>query len=280
MKNPNGFYRLHWQARPPAIVVFLSDQLASYLDNYDWSQKDYTIDYLVDYTGKKISQGNNLFGEKNFGFGHNCWLDSKNKRLVFYLLRAAFYTEEICQFCEDGQRFGEVCFSCNGTGYATGWDGIKLNDLAATTTLFFYLTRKYRYLQEEAGVSLPEQYWVSVNTGLRKELSASIEFELGESAHRFVLAQHYLKLAGVNQAINQAHDFFDNKKEYFNDTNCRISGGQLFIECPIMRFSTWSKSEGSKMSECHNVDGPLQVLLLLIGLCAFCDEAFSFFTKK
>jgi hypothetical protein len=280
MKNPNGFYRLHWQARPPAIVVFLSDQLTSYLDNYDWSLSDDTINYLADYTGKKISQGNNLFGEKNFGFGNNCWLDVKNRRLVFYLLRVAFYTDKICPFCEDGQKFGEICLSCNGIGYTTGWDGSKLNDLAATIQLFLYFTRKYRYLKEKADVSLPEQYWVSVITGLSKELSASIEFELGELAHRFVLAQDDLDLVGVNRAIGQAHDFFNNRKEYFDDTNCRIRGGQLFIECPIMRFSTWSKSEESKRSECHNVDGPLQVLLLLIGLCAFCDEAFSFFTKK
>jgi hypothetical protein len=284
MKNPNRFYRLHWQVRPPAIIVFLSDQLTAYLQDYNWSEQQHYVSELSEFAGKVVSARVNLFGEQSFGFGNYNFFNPKNKQLKFALPRLQTFTENICKYCNGTGKLGwrnddAACLMCDGTGRAlTETDWSKLNDLAASLELFFFLARRYCFL-----TGIPQQQnWLSIRAYLSHERhSCAISFELGEQAQRFVSRTDYLELAKANRAITLATNFlFSTKNDLRYDTRCCIENGRLFIDCPMRRFSVWSKAKDSKESECHNVDGPYNVVILLVGLCAFCDEAYSFFTKK
>lgn len=274
------WYKLSWDNEKCAIVLYVHKDFIRFTGEI--SSDSYEVkEFMEDFGFKKFYGG----FDKDFGFDESFVFAGEDDDFVKFLINLPTVkkrTDDPCQYCNgSGEDFiGQRCLFCGGEGKEYVYDKGAVYAMSATFSIFSTVSR---FLEEETTSSVPQL--LTVNTITTKDIHGGAlcgEFSIflcdwlrahGPSIVSEMIGamkNAYVKMLGPSYVHD--HDF----KAHIADNK-----GWLNVSCPGNACGlnpSWGSDmyygKGYEFSD-HNVDTPMQQLVLIAGLSALSDKVYK-----
>ena len=280
-------YELSWDGKIPAIVIKMHRDFVAGLSVS--SEAPLILHFLSEFGFSAFDCFRaNLFGEQLFGFDGAFQKIGEEKDFIIFeamIPQVEKQLNEACRECDGSKQDknfeGEKCLYCNGTGREWAMDWKSAYAISASFTVFFVLASLRPYKKHKTSCAFSQLLTVETITEKKMHggsMSGVYSIPLGVFLSSF---EPNTEIVEMTEAMVRAWGkmFLQTNKCQRHNFWAKVDypNGWLNVSCPgnacgLHPADNWGPGEGYKFS-CHNVDSPMQQIVLLAGLAALCDKA-------
>lgn len=265
------WYELIWQEYPPGIGLRIHKE---FIENHKVDfEKSPRAKFFAE--SLKIPDfGGNFNG--NIGFGGILKYKGEKDGFIDFVAEIPQIKKKTNKKCGDCKGTGkkrhypdEKCLFCGGTGQEWTMDWNEVSQISASFTV---LTGWLRFCETETSVAYPQL--LTVHTITQEGMGGgSLSGDISIPMHNWLKSLgESVELTDAMRAMEIAHNKMYGLSEYARYRfNAYTSDGKFIVNCPGdacgLHPSGWyeNKEQGFEFS-CHNVDTPMQQIMLLSAL--------------
>ena len=286
-ENMPCIYDLSWNKKIPAIILKIHKSVIKSCPDL---RKSFYVPYFVKNFGFEFFDQfkENLIGDLYFGFDQCCRKIGEENRFWIFEIPIPAIKEWLNENCDECNGFGkdkhkEKCLYCDGTGREKVFKTKRAYAICASLCLLFEFAslRFEKKYKTECDFS----QLVSIETVIRHGFhGASLGGVYSIPLAKFLASfEPNTEICEMTKAMTVAHKKMFRKLDRFDrcSTWAKVAykNGWLNVGCEgdacglhPADGSGPEKDVGYKFSS-HNVDTPMQQIILIAGLAALCDKA-------
>lgn len=287
-ENMSCIYDLSWNKKIPAIILKIHK---SFIENFPNFYSSRIVPYFMKEFGFRFFDQfrKNLLGDLYFGFDQCCRKIGEENNFWIFEIPIPVIEEWLNESCDECKGFGkdkheEKCLYCNGTGREKVFKTKRAYAICASLCLLFELAPQRWEKKFKTDCDFPQL--LILETSIQKNIQHGGTFGGIYSVPlvKFLASfEPNTEICEMINAMTSAHKKMFGKFDSFNKcytwAKVAYKHGWLNVSCygdacglhPANSFV--SENECGYRFDCHNVDTPMQQIILISGLAALCDKA-------
>lgn len=270
-RDAHCWYELLWRENPPSIGLRIHKEFI------ESNKIDFEKAPMIKFLAKnlRIPAFNGDF-TKDIGFGGILKRKGEKDGFIEFMAEIPQVKKKTDKKCTDCKGTGEKkydrnekCLFCDGSGreWVMDWKGVY-----AISASFSALTGWLRFCEIETSATYPQL--LTVQTITEQDMhGGSLSGDISIPMHKWLKSLgERVELTGMTRAMKIAYDRMyglSNSNQY--RFNAYTANGRFIANCPGdacgLHPADWyeNKGQGFELS-CHNVDNPMQQIMLLTAL--------------